>query len=113
MQDSLFHQKLVWGCLLLDDRNPFSEGNSLQFIFGAEFSPIALALKETWRNGSAVVLLLLFLTAGVGLTMILSYRFDRATQLLRDELARQAQMVNYAKHAEQARQAMTSALPMN
>ena len=110
VQDSLFHQKLVWGCLLLDDRNPFSEGNSLQFIFGAEFSPIALALKETWRNGSAVVLLLLFLTAGVGLTMILSYRFDRATQLLRDELARQAQMVNYAKHAEQARQAMTSAI---
>ena len=110
VQDSLFQQKLVWGCLLLDDRNPFSEGNSLQLIFGAEFSPIALALQETLRNGSALVLLLLFLAAGAGLTVLLSRQFDRATQPLRDELARQAQAAGYARHAEQARQAMTSAI---
>lgn len=110
VQDSLFRQELVWGCLLLDDRNPFSEGNSLQLIFGAEFSPIALALRETLRNGSALVLLLLFLGACAGLTVLLSHQFDRATQPLRDELARQAQAAGYARHAEQARQAMTSAI---
>lgn len=69
-----------------------------------------LAMRECMHSGSFVLLLLPFLAMMILLPLFCENRRRKELRPLQDELARQQQVIDYARDAEASRRAMTSAI---
>lgn len=84
--------------------------DSVRYIYAVSFSPLKLALKRLWNNGTIFLLTAIY----VGATVLLLYGYNKLRKSkiceYEDEIVRQKQALDYAKNAEQSRREMTSAI---
>ena len=114
--DVTYQQKGLFTCVLSGCRwvnipdNPFGVKGPMALIYGVEFHPMALAMRECMHSGSFVLLLIPFLAALIGIPLLCERMRRAELRPLQDELTRQQQAIAYAKNAEESRRAMTSAI---
>jgi signal transduction histidine kinase len=110
VQKGLFYTRVVGTCVFMDYNGVFERPRSLQYVYGAEFSPVKLALGDIYGSSLGVLLTLGFLLAGFALIQLYLESRKRELRQYQDELTRQAQALEYAKNAEESRRSMTSAI---
>ena len=111
VQKDSIYRTLVIGIRYLNDKHGvFKENLSVKLVWGAEFSPLGLAISEMMKNGTIIFVLLFFVFGGVILTSM--YRTSIREQMWKyqDEIHRQQQALTYAQDAENSRREMTSAI---
>ena len=114
--DVSYQQKGLFTCVMSGCRwvyapeNPFGAKGPMALIYGVEFHPMALAMRECMHSGSFVLLLIPFLAALIGIPLLCERMRRAELRPLQDELTRQQQAIAYAKNAEESRRAMTSAI---
>lgn len=116
-QDDLgYRKKGLFTCVLsgsawfFSQENPFGVKGPIRLVYGLEFHPMELAMRECMRSGSFFLLLLPFFAALILLPVLCEKRRQKELRPLQDELTRQQQVIAYARDAEASRRAMTSAI---
>lgn len=114
--DVSYQKKGLFTCVMSGCRwvyakeNPFDAKGPMALIYGVEFHPMELAMRECMRSGSFFLLLIPFLAALIGIPMVCETKRRLELRPLQDELTRQQQVIDYARDAEASRRAMTSAI---
>lgn len=114
--DVTYLEKGLFTCVMSGRRwvyaneNPFGATGPMVLVYGVEFHPMELAMRECMHSGSFVLLLLPFLAMMILLPLFCENRRRKELRPLQDELARQQQVIDYARDAEASRRAMTSAI---
>lgn len=108
--DSLFRTLAVGVRVFGDKKNVYDEDLALKLTYGMEFSPLGLAMTGLMKNGTVIIILLIFVIAGVVLTTMYLQNRQKEAQTYKDEIYRQQQALRYAEDAEKSRREMTSAI---
>ena len=115
-EDVSYQQKGLFTCVMSGCRwvyvkeNPFGAKGPMTLIYGVEFHPMELAMRECMRSGSFFLLLIPFLAALIGIPLLCERMRRSELRPLQDELTRQQHVIDYARNAEASRRAMTSAI---
>lgn len=107
---TIFKTKLLFRRIVKDNGNLGSQSGYMRVAYMVEFSSIALAWRVLWGSGIPLILLCLFVFAGLFLTSSYRYASTRERRSYQDEITRQTRALEYAKNAEASRREMTSAI---
>lgn len=108
-QGSIFSVDTFQYATVQEEKGLFG-GGELLLVYCVQYSPMGLSVKSLMTDGTYVWLLLAFLGLGILLVHECSVLRKRELQGLLDELQRQNQALEYAKHAEASRREMTSSI---
>ena len=108
--DGLFRTLAMGVKVFGDKKNVYDDEMALKLTYGMEFSPLGLAMTGLMKNGTVIIILLIFVMAGVVLTTMYLQNRQKEAQTYRDEIYRQQQALRYAEDAEKSRREMTSAI---
>ena len=110
VESSAFHTVTMGRVALENPGQSIGSGRAFNYVYVVSFSPLGLALKLLWQNGTLFWLLLIW---GGSLAVLLTGCDGLRKAELRsyeDEITRQRQALDYARDAEQSRREMTSAI---
>lgn len=108
-QGSIFTVKSFQYKPVRDEKALFG-GGEMMLVYCVQYHPFGLAVKKLLGNGTLFGLLVAFLGVGMVLVHACSVLRRRELRGLQDELQRQNQALEYAKHAEASRREMTSSI---
>lgn len=106
----LFRTFVTGSVCLRDNLQTYGESNGLLYTYGAEFSPLGLALEDMLHRGTLIFPWLFVIFGGVILTSLYRITLEKKLRGYQDEIQRQAQALNYAQNAESSRQEMVNAI---
>lgn len=85
-------------------------GRYVNYVYAVRYSPLALALKSLWKNGTILLLMAVYLGMMALLIWLCGAVRKSEIRSYEDEITRQRQALDYARNAEQSRREMTSAI---
>lgn len=106
----LFRTFVTGSVFLRDNLQTYGESNGLLYTYGAEFSPLGLALEDMLHRGTLIFPWLFVIFGGVILTSLYRITLEKKLRGYQDEIQRQTQALNYAQNAESSRREMVSAI---